>query len=237
MSRFLSLFFSILMSTGNVCYLFAFRFYQGALEIIVKFPNAYQYFMKCCFSSVHEGVGLLALGTLLQCHSPMSCHIPPLAPCLGCAGRGVPYTDTGSIQVVLWKKIFHLSYQQPIKCSWIIKAQIAVLVVLCMGVGCPPFSWFCVVSLTGTCSADCVLAAIVLVWMLAIEKWFGCACSRVLPSLLLTFQFHVKFLFLLLGYLPCFWFTPPKTQMCQTLLLLMNDKPVELIAVLLRKKT
>jgi len=125
MSRFLSLFFSILMSTGNVCYLFAFRFYQGALEIIVKFPNAYQYFMKCCFSSVHEGVGLLALGTLLQCHSPMSCHIPPLAPCLGCAGRGVPYTDTGSIQVVLWKKIFHLSYQQPIKCSWIIKAQIA----------------------------------------------------------------------------------------------------------------
>ena len=114
---------------------------------------------------------------------------------------------------------------------------LAVLVVLCMGVGCPPFSWFCVVSLTGTCSADCVLAAIVLVWMLAIEKWFGCACSRVLPSLLLTFQFHVKFLFLLLGYLPCFWFTPPKTQMCQTLLLLMNDKPVELIAVLLRKKT
>lgn len=115
--------------------------------------------------------------------------------------------------------------------------NIAVLVVLCMGVGCPPFSWFCVVSLTGTCSAGCVLAAIVLVWMLAIEKWFGCAYSRVLPSLLLIFQFHVKFLFLLLGYLPCFWFTPPKTQMCQTLLLLMNDKPVELIAVLLRKKT
>lgn len=52
MSSFLSFFFSILMSTGNVCYLFAFRFYQGALEIIVKFPNAYQYFMKCCFSSV-----------------------------------------------------------------------------------------------------------------------------------------------------------------------------------------
>lgn len=106
-----------------------------------------------------------------------------------------------------------------------------------MGVGCPPFSWFRVVSLTGTRGAGCVLAAIVLVWMLAIEKWFGCAYSAVLPSLLLIFRFHVKFLFLLLGCLLCVWFTPPKTQVCQTLLLLMNDKPVDLIAMLSRKKT
>lgn len=62
---FLSLFFSILMSTGNVCYLFAFRFYQGALEIIVKFPHVYQYFMKCCFSSVRSGVRSLAPELLL----------------------------------------------------------------------------------------------------------------------------------------------------------------------------
>lgn len=103
-----------------------------------------------------------------------------------------------------------------------------------MGVGCPPFSWCCVLSLTGTCGAGCVLAAIVLVWMLAIEKWFGCGYSTVLPPLLLMFRFHVKFLFLLLGCLLCVWFAPPKTQ---TLLLLVNDKPVELTAMLSRKKT
>lgn len=65
MSRFLPLFFSVLMSAGNVCYLFAFRFYQGALEIIVKFPSVYQYFMKLCFPSVLSQVESLALGLIL----------------------------------------------------------------------------------------------------------------------------------------------------------------------------
>lgn len=65
------------MGTGNVCYLFAFRFYQGALEIIVESPSVYQYFMKCCFPSVWSRVGSLALGLLWTGWSKPYKRIPP----------------------------------------------------------------------------------------------------------------------------------------------------------------
>lgn len=54
------------MSAGKVCYLFAFSCYPFALEIIVEFPSAYQYFMKRCFSSARSGAGVISTGALIN---------------------------------------------------------------------------------------------------------------------------------------------------------------------------